>query len=297
MALQADGWTLRQDIIWTKGNPMPESVNDRFTKNHEYVLLLSKSRNYYFDQDAVREPNLTPNRIRGEYHGKNKEGALMDGGGVKLERIRHETPSPLGRNKRSTWNINTSPSDWEWCKACETIFIGKERTAIKKVKTDGKVVKTCPCGANDWLHHFATFCKQLAEIPILAGSAVKACGKCGSPYKRLVERLHKTSNEQRIAKGDTTGKLKGIQNLYFAGNQSYSPVIKTVGFAPTCKCSPADNTGRSVVLDCFAGSGTSAIVAANNNRDFVGIDISEDYVKMAEKRIFRETQQLQLELS
>ena len=55
-ALRADGWYLRQDIIWSKGNPMPESVRDRCTKSHEYVFLLSKNQNYYFDVDAIKEP-------------------------------------------------------------------------------------------------------------------------------------------------------------------------------------------------------------------------------------------------
>ena len=55
-ALRADGWYLRQDIIWNKPNPMPESVRDRCTKSHEYIILLSKSQNYYFDVDAIKEP-------------------------------------------------------------------------------------------------------------------------------------------------------------------------------------------------------------------------------------------------
>jgi len=55
-ALRADGWYLRQDIIWNKPNPMPESVRDRCTKAHEYIFLLSKSQNYYFDVDAIKEP-------------------------------------------------------------------------------------------------------------------------------------------------------------------------------------------------------------------------------------------------
>ena len=55
-ALRADGWYLRQDIIWNKPNPMPESVRDRCTKSHEYLFLLSKNQNYYFDVDAIKEP-------------------------------------------------------------------------------------------------------------------------------------------------------------------------------------------------------------------------------------------------
>ena len=69
-ALRADGWYLRQDIIWNKSNPMPESVRDRCTKSHEYMFLLSKSQNYYFDVDVIKEPT---------------------------------------RRKRSVWNVSTKP--------------------------------------------------------------------------------------------------------------------------------------------------------------------------------------------
>jgi site-specific DNA-methyltransferase (adenine-specific)/site-specific DNA-methyltransferase (cytosine-N4-specific) len=65
-ALQADGWYLRSDIIWSKPNPMPESVTDRPTKAHEYIFLLSKSARYYFDADAVREPNITESNFRNQ---------------------------------------------------------------------------------------------------------------------------------------------------------------------------------------------------------------------------------------
>ena len=63
-ALRADGWYLRQDIIWSKGNPMPESVRDRCTKSHEYIFLLSKSKNYYFDVDSIKEPTVEGNSLK-----------------------------------------------------------------------------------------------------------------------------------------------------------------------------------------------------------------------------------------
>src|SRR5690554_4413723 len=63
-ALQADGWYLRSDIIWSKPNPMPESVTDRPTKSHEYVFLLTKSAAYYYDADAIREPHITASNLR-----------------------------------------------------------------------------------------------------------------------------------------------------------------------------------------------------------------------------------------
>ena len=70
-ALRADGWYLRQDIIWNKPNPMPESVRDRCTKSHEYIFLLSKSKKYYYDNEAIKEPAKdwgTRDRTNGKYH-------------------------------------------------------------------------------------------------------------------------------------------------------------------------------------------------------------------------------------
>jgi hypothetical protein len=64
LPLQADGWYLRQDIIWHKPNPMPESVTDRCTKSHEYIFLLTKSAKYYYDNEAVKEPLTCPNEQR-----------------------------------------------------------------------------------------------------------------------------------------------------------------------------------------------------------------------------------------
>ena len=106
-ALQADGWYLRQDIIWAKPNPMPESVRDRCTKSHEYIFLLSKSPKYYYDNEAIKEPAVTDiknNKIR---YGGNKYGDSTD--------KKHATKSGniyipnSKRNKRDVWNITTKP--------------------------------------------------------------------------------------------------------------------------------------------------------------------------------------------
>ena len=90
-ALQADGWYLRSDIIWSKPNPMPESVTDRPTKSHEYVFLLTKSARYFFDADAVREPHVGPFHAPGN---KGREGV------AEIQK---------GRNCRSVWTITTQP--------------------------------------------------------------------------------------------------------------------------------------------------------------------------------------------
>ena len=103
-ALQADGWYLRQDIIWNKPNPMPESVKDRCTKSHEYIFLLSKNAHYYFDQEAIKEGTTTKDstiRNRDETKLNNTPGRTrMEG----LKTNEYET-----KNKRSVWTVTTKP--------------------------------------------------------------------------------------------------------------------------------------------------------------------------------------------
>lgn len=108
-ALRADGWYLRQDIIWHKTNAMPESVRDRCTKAHEYIFLLSRSERYYFDGAAIREPCGTKGNARTFRGGR----AYTDGrsflNSATVERKSHGNTANEtgGRNKRSVWNIAT----------------------------------------------------------------------------------------------------------------------------------------------------------------------------------------------
>ena len=112
LALQADGWILRQDIIWHKPNPMPESVTDRCTKAHEYIFLLSKNAKYYFDNEAIKEDAKRPNEKQifgGEKAKKNiiKEGDPMFRNGS--EQWGREIITSSKSNKRSVWKVPTKP--------------------------------------------------------------------------------------------------------------------------------------------------------------------------------------------
>ena len=101
-ALQDDGWYLRQDIIWHKPNPMPESVKDRCTKSHEYIFLFSKNKNYYYDNEAIKEKATdwgTRDRVNGKYH--NEGTGLQPHSGLEKS---YET-----KNKRSVWTVTTKP--------------------------------------------------------------------------------------------------------------------------------------------------------------------------------------------
>jgi DNA modification methylase len=123
-ALRADGWYLRQDIIWSKPNPMPESVTDRCTKSHEYIFLLSKSSRYYCDMEAIKEPavcgwndskfhtgktaehqmgraQVRPSAAKGSFNGKTE--AMADTGQNAFRAVVDD------RNKRSVWSVATKP--------------------------------------------------------------------------------------------------------------------------------------------------------------------------------------------
>ena len=168
-ALRADGWYLRQDIIWHKPNPMPESVKDRCTKSHEYIFLLSKQRKYYYDNEAIKEPVKQDwgkrDRTTGKYH--NPGTGLQPHSGL--------TKSYERKNKRDVWSVTNKP------------FKGA---------------------------HFACFPPELIEPCILAGSK----------------------------KGDT-------------------------------------------ILDPFMGSGTTAMVAKQHDRSYIGCELNEQYGSLIQKRL------------
>jgi DNA modification methylase len=180
-ALRADGWYLRQDIIWHKPNPMPESVQDRCTKAHEYIFLLSKSQKYYFDHESIKEQMSEESKARltrgvSEFH-KNVDGAPGQTPHSMNQPRKHGeiTETPDLRNKRSVWTITTKPYE----------------------------------GA-----HFAVFPADLIEPCILAGAPV-----------------------------------------------------------------------GGIVLDPFMGSGTTAQVAQNLGRQYIGCELNEDYKPLQDKRL------------
>ena len=103
-ALQADGWYLRQDIIWHKPNPMPESVTDRCTKAHEYIFLFSKKPKYYFDSEAMREPGVMPAGTKGAKGSAERQGQK----GVNARPPEYKIYDGF-RNRRSVWTVTTKP--------------------------------------------------------------------------------------------------------------------------------------------------------------------------------------------
>jgi len=177
-ALRADGWYLRQDIIWHKPNPMPESVQDRCTKAHEYIFLMSKSQKYYYDTEAIQEQAERPDGPGNKNHRHSQEGIYVSGSQKNLAKIgASET-----RNKRSVWTVNVKPY------------------------TEA---------------HFATFPTELIEPCILAGAAP-----------------------------------------------------------------------GQVVLDPFMGSGTTAQVAQDLGRQYLGCELNPEYKTLQNKRLAQQSLEL-----
>ena len=275
-ALQADGWYLRQDIIWNKPNPMPESVTDRCTKSHEYIFLLSKKSHYYFDHEAIREPaaeSSAARMLRGvsdthknvngapgqTAHSMNKPRPRQFGAkvqeGTKRGDIGNTFVDTGKRNKRSVWTVTTKP------------FRGA---------------------------HFATFPKDLIEPCVLAGTSEHGCcSKCGAPWNRDVE--IKRTFESGSGRSGNLPEGKNGSNLQGGGETKdirRGPVChsKTIGWEKTCKCVDAEVV-PCTVFDPFTGSGTTAIVSLKHNRNFIGTELNEEYIKIAEDRIRTEIPQ------
>lgn len=179
-ALQADGWWLRQDIIWAKPNPMPESVTDRCTKSHEYIFLMSRSAQYFYDAEAIKEKQAEVSKERAKY-GWNPQHPNGVGIGIEAKQYKNMNqfvPEDGMRNKRSVWTVTTKPFSES---------------------------------------HFATFPEDLIVDMIKAG-----CRDGG------------------------------------------------------------------IILDPFMGAGTTALVARKLNRNFIGIELNKEYIKIAEKRLKKE---------
>ena len=278
-ALQTDGWWLRSDIIWSKPNPMPESVRDRPTKSHEYLFLMSKSPRYFFDQEAVRLPftdSSVQRVMQSSFHeqtGGPKTAAFYKqnpnrSARKSLEHLRKQfdaSVNPAGRNLRTVWTIPTQ----SFSEA-----------------------------------HFATFPEDLVEPCLRAGTSEKGCcASCGAPWERIViaespeqggggtslqghsgyfkEDGTPFGRRAEIGKRGPDGKPSGIRGSFNSGGLTLKR--ETTGWRPTCACQAA--TQPCLVLDPFCGSGTVGVVALKLNQNFLGIELQPDYIEMAKRRI------------
>lgn len=175
IAVQDDGWWVRSIIIWEKANTKPESVKDRPTVSHEYLLMLSKSAKYYWDYEAGLIPYTAPlDRWGGDTYkdetdrGRTYRDDVLGGtGSTALGRKgRPIRPNPKGSNMRSIWRTKTDGFDMELCLDCRTIY---ETTSYRALRTR-EDKKVCACGSQHWLTHFAVFPLELPQKCIKVAS-------------------------------------------------------------------------------------------------------------------------------
>ena len=289
-ALRADGWWLRSDIIWHKPNPMPTSQTDRPTTSKSYLFLLTKAERYFYDADAIREPNLPESVKRLEY-GINdprgwRTGAVPISGGKPAFYM-----NDAGRNKRDVWTIPTQASNFDFCLDCKTYYEGPMRSRISRSKdAEGNIHRICyKCGAEDaWVDHYAMFAEDLVKPCILAGTSEKgACPKCSAGWVRIAEASYHndTTTSGRPALGNNVkcGEASGAFKMQNR-TRKYST---TIGWEPSCSCHGVTEADLvpCVVLDPFAGAATTLLVALKLGRCGIGIELNPGYVELAHKRL------------
>lgn len=306
LALQADGWWLRSGMPWVKRSPMPESCTDRPASALEYVFLLTPSPRYYFDMEAVRVKLSKPNAAGAE--GISTDWAKVKDGRTKVAHDR-TPPSrmpgyigpPAGRAFRNTDLYYASLKEPHGL-----ICVGDELVGLDVVSEAFKDA------------HFATFPRRLVEPMIKAGTSEKGCcPECGAPWVRVLEKSWVKTRPGKdtkcaIAAGgvlfkDADKKGRYDLNADIVGNRDpYRHVTetRTVGWKPGCECqahlAKADGVVTidelnawirqhppvpCVVLDPFDGAGTTQLVAKQLGRRGIGIELSPEYARMAEKRI------------
>jgi DNA modification methylase len=247
-ALQADGWILRMDCIWSKPNPMPESVTDRPTKAHEYLFLLSRSERYYYDADAVAEQGIMTSAGSEQRDTRETHGVGGGNGGINAAKARMKlelaTNGFVTRNRRSVWTVATHSFPES---------------------------------------HFATFPPALIEPCIKAGTSEKGCcAKCGAPWKRVVERSGEwRADHDRAAKHN--GEIYRTNPGGGIAGKNTSRVSATTGWSPSCSCDAG--VVPCTVLDPFGGAGTTGLVADRLQRSAIMIELNGDYAEMASGRI------------
>lgn len=226
-----DSWYLRQDIIWHKPNPMPESVTDRCTKAHEYLFLLSKSERYYFDQEAILEPVSTNTHARLSQDVQNQIGSTRANGGAKTNGNMKAVGRHLPGNK-----THKGTTAYE--------------NGAKEHRTKAGLVK------------YADKMRKLAE----SGSGTKNNNSFDAAMAIMPENRNKRS-------------------VWTVATQPYSGAhFATFPPALIEPCILAGSRPGDIVLDPFFGSGTTGQVAQALGRQWIGLEINEDYKPLQDQR-------------
>jgi site-specific DNA-methyltransferase (adenine-specific) len=267
--IDEQGWILRNQIIWHKPNVMPASVKDRFTVDYEPIFFFSKEKEYYFEPQYEPYSDATiPRMLRGVSE-DNKWVNGADGQTMAQPRpnIRKQFNSKMGGGGTSF----VGHSGYK--KADGTLMInplGRNKRTVWRIATK-------PSFRSEQYSetHFATFPEELIAIPIKSGCPEFICKKCGIARKIIYDIKSTPSKREEFGEHP-----KGN------GQQSSSgwkpPTVINHGLSD-CGCVVGWNKG--IVLDPFMGSGTTAKVARDLGRNFVGIELNPEYIKLAKKRL------------
>lgn len=276
MALQDHGWWVRENIIWKKTNPMPESTEDRPANCYEDLFICSKRSRYFYDNMAVRTPVKDSTKERA----KRARGKQYQVPGVKahhgkeFQKKTNRSDKQRGHSRRHA-GFNDRWDQMSKDEQCEN------GASLKNV---WEIAASCYKGA-----HFATFPPALVERCMLLGTSEKGCcADCGKPWKRITVDSPKYERQKALLRETSKRGSKGkLVNVAFSGGTSLVVEKITVGWLPTCKCENP-TTKPCVILDPFAGAGTTGLVANRLGRDAVLIELNPAYVTMARERIEQE---------
>jgi DNA modification methylase len=234
-ALRTDGWILRQDIIWQKPSPMPESCKNRCTKAHEYVFLLAKRSGYYMDMDAIKERAIEGTDL-GLLRSRIDEPSGMVSGSLTptvrkplADGVDSREGNPSGKsNKRSVWSIDDHAGLRDWLAANAPELLEQY---LRESSNKGDVWRVSSFGYPG--AHFATYPPKLIEPMIKAGTSEKGCcAKCGTPWRRVTEekQLKRERPNDYVKRTGEEGTGNSCANTV-AGVE-----VRTVGWEPGCEC-------------------------------------------------------------
>ena len=299
------GWILRNTLIWHKRNHMPSSVKDRLANSYEYVFFFTKQKRYFFNLDAVRVPVKFPEDVARRMHQDKQANVRPFNKGT--DEARHTKqyktkylPEKAGQSLQGFTRNQIILKDRIRSYAdAKALFPNDTKAQKEYIKNVHDHNTPNPLGKNpaDVLElstmpfkgaHFAVFPPKLPEFCIKAGSPEEVCSACGKPKVNIIKEGNLISSSPTIPmaikpRANKINRLK-IQDLPKDPWGSLPKREREItGTKPTCTCNAPFEP--AVVLDPFAGSGTTMQVARQLGRSAIGIELSEEYAKMIKKRM------------
>lgn len=261
-ALRSDGWWLREEIIWAKRVPMPESIKDRCTRSHEHIFHFTKSQTYFYDAEAIKE------KI-----GESMQRYVDKGNYYQKEDSKHDAKNRMSGGEKTTGNTAGTNSNRALGDADAL-----ERIAGGRNKRDVWTLSTYPSS----LGHHAMFPPHIPLTCIQAGTSSKGCcSKCGAPWARLMEQ---TDEPDPSLKGSTFDGGKTGVNQKGRAQKGERKLKRELGWGPSCDCGAGEPV-PCTVLDLFHGSGTTGAVAEYLGRRYIGIELNPAYVELYDARV------------